>query len=143
RIEQAPELELAIERNELVGARLAEAKPPAIEGDRTVRDDGREFSALARLIRMRLQEAAELVPLHLGQVREKVLDGAELADELLRRLLADALDAGNVVGGVSHKAHHLDDPRRLDAEPVQAVLLGQEFVLDRIIDADRRRQQLE
>src|SRR5207253_6128501 len=70
-VEQTPELQFAIERDELVGATLAEAKPLALEGHRTIRDDSRQFPTLARLVCMRLQEAAELVSLHLGQVREE------------------------------------------------------------------------
>src|SRR5881628_3577411 len=91
RLEQTPEFKLAIEPDELVGPNLAETKPLALEGHRTIRDDGGQLPALARCVRLRFKETPELVALHLGQAREEVLDGAELGDELLRRLLADAL----------------------------------------------------
>ena len=47
--------------------------------------------------------------LHLVDALEETLDGAELLDELGRALLTDALDAGDVVRGVTHDREHVDD----------------------------------
>ena len=50
---------------------------------------------------------------------------------------------GDVVGAVSHEAHHLHDPRRLHAESFTAFRLTRPFVFHRIVDSDMRGQQLE
>ena len=42
---------------------------------------------------------------------QHLLDASELSDEFLRRFLADARTAGNVVGRVSHQTEHVDDLR--------------------------------
>ncbi len=114
-----------------------------IEGHRTVRHDGGEPSALACLVRVRFQQRPELLAFDLREARQEMLNRAEFGDELLRRLLADALDARNVVRLVAHQSHDLDNPGRLDPEAIPGVLLGEHLVLHRIEDADRRGKKLE
>ena len=62
------------------------------------------------------QQRAALVGADLGEVLVEVLDRAELLHQRGRRLLADAGDAGDVVGGVALEADVVGDLRRRHAE---------------------------
>ncbi len=62
------------------------------------------------------QQRTALVGAHLGEVLVEVLDRAELLHQRGRRLLADAGDAGDVVGAVALEADVVGDLRRRHAE---------------------------
>ncbi len=79
-----------------------------------------------RVVPVALQPLAVGRALHLVGVLEDRLDGAELADEVARALVADPGDAGHVVHRVADEGEHVHDalggdaPLLLDRLPVEA-----------------------
>jgi hypothetical protein len=66
----------------------------------------------------------------LRRVHEDVLDGAERVDQLLRRLVADAANARDVVGRIPDQGEVIGDECRRDAEALAAVLHADPLFLD-------------
>ena len=87
----------------------------------------------------------QLLALHFVQVFVDAVDAAELADELERRLFADAGDTGDIIGRIAHEGLHVDDlgrritvfgfhDGRRDGQHVGDALLGQ---IDRHVVRDQ------
>ena len=86
--------------------------------DGHVEDDGGEFLGEQRLVGVGL-DVFLLLAFELRGIGDEILDGAELGDEFFRGLLADAGDAGDVVGGVAPQAEDVDDLLRALDLPVR------------------------
>ena len=83
---------------------------------RHVQVDGREALGQERLFRVLLDPFA-LLALEVARVRDQLLDRPEPRQELLRGLVADARDAGDVVDRVSHQCQHVDHLRHVGDAP--------------------------
>ena len=107
--------------------------------------DGRQILGQDGLVLVIGQFFLQFLALHFVQVFVDAVDAAELADELERRLFADAGDAGDVVGRIAHEGLHVDDlgrriavfafhDGRRDGQHVGDTLLGQ---IDRHVVCDQ------
>jgi hypothetical protein len=89
----------------------------------------------------------ELAPLllagNLVQVGEDVLDGAEVADESLSRLRADARNTRDIVARVSGESHKVHEPGRGDAVALLNILRAKHRIFHRVPEAYPGSQKLE
>ena len=89
-----------------------------------------ELAGETRALRAALQLLPDVLGLHLVDPLVHGVEGAEVVEQLERRLLADSLDARNVVRAVPHEGEKIDHPLRLEAEALPAEL-GADFLLER------------
>ena len=107
---------------------------------RKVALDGREALGDARVLGVLEQVLFALGAFDLVDVREHVLQRAVALDQLARRLVADAGDAGDVVGGVALQPVEVGDQLRRDSVAVDHRLA----VVDlRVGDPARGRHHLD
>ena len=115
-LDECPEAELV----ENLEAPLARPAPVPqrfrIELDRYIGPDFRELAALPRRVDVRKEPFTVALVLHLGRVREEILQRSVLRDQLLRALVADAGNPLDVVDRVAHQREDVDDKLRWDAE---------------------------
>ncbi len=88
---------------------LLEPQCLLLEIDRSVEADGGQLLGEEGVVRMLLDEVAQLLVLYLVGAFHHLLDAAELVDELLGGLLPHPRDAGDIVGGVAPEAEEVDD----------------------------------
>ena len=87
-----------------------------VELERQVAAHGDEPAAELEQLPVLVDLLPDAGVLDLVEPAEQGVERAELLDERLGRLLADAGDAGNVVRGVAPQGQDVDDPVGLDAE---------------------------
>ena len=105
--------------------------------------NGGQLPAQSGIVGLLDQQRSDLGGRHFLNAAQELFDRPELRDQLDRGLLPDTFHAGDIVRGVAHEPHHLDHSRRFHAEPRTAVVLPEPLVFHRVVDAHRRRQQLE
>ncbi len=113
-VEEAPELERGEQAADLLDVPLPHHRVLGREVEIDVRDDPCEVLVQGEPLTGRLDVLLQL-PLQLLGSAEELLDGAELLDELRRRLVPHARDAGDVVGRIPFERHVLEVLRRRDA----------------------------
>ena len=116
-VEEAPELERGEQAADLFDVPLPHHRVIGREVEIHVRDDPSEVLVEGEPLPGGLDVLLQL-PLQLVGPAEELLDGAELLDELGRRLVSHARDAGDVVGRVPFEGHVLEVLRRRDAVPL-------------------------
>ena len=120
-LRQTRELELRADGGELLRVGRAEAVGLPVRLDRHVGADGGEELRGHRVLAPGEHLLGELA-LDLADVGDDALDVAELRDEVRRGLLADAADAGDVVGRVAGEREVVDHLRGRGELPVLADL---------------------
>ncbi|MCG3773224.1 MAG: hypothetical protein JW395_0028 [Nitrospira sp.] len=114
-----------------------------IECHRAIQLDGRQPPAETSILSLVDQQGLDPGRRDLLDAAQEFFYRAELGNQLHRRLLADALHAGNIVRRVAHEPHDLHHARRLYAETFAAFCFAEPLVFHRIVDADVGRQELE
>jgi hypothetical protein len=115
-LERLTELELPEHLAEARAVRLTAHQVLEVELDLDVLPRGGEPLGDARVLSVALEVLLALGPRDLVDVGQHPLEVAELLQELGRRLLADAGDAGEVVRGVALQTHEVGD--ELGGDPV-------------------------
>ena len=131
--EQPREAQAGEERAELLAVGLAPRQIRQLQRQRDVLAQRRQLLRQARLGGVLLEGRARARRGHVGHVLEQLLEAAPLPDQLGGALLADALDAGDVVARITHQRANVQHPLRRHAEArldlagrVTAVLHGVE-----------------
>ena len=124
-VQQLSELEPAEQLLQLLGVGFLHLQSVHVERDGHVLADSGEPLALLDLFDVVLHLFAECSLEFRGR-SQQVFDASELLDEFLRRLLAHARTARDVIDGIAHESQHVDDlPRRLQS-PLLLHVLGAE-----------------
>ncbi len=137
------ELELAEETDGLLLVGVLDDVAVEVELERQVAAHGREAPAELEQVPV----LGDLLPdpgvLDLVEARQQAVERAELPDEGLGRLLADARNAGDVVRRVAPKGQDVDDRAGLDAEDLLDPGLVDGRLLGRVPDGGGRVDDLE
>src|SRR5207237_2788117 len=89
-----------------------------IELHRALHLDSSQLSAQTGVLRLFGEQRSGLRGLDFVYTSQQLFDRAELCDQLNGGLLTDAFYPWDIVRGIAHQAHDLDDPCRLHAEPL-------------------------
>ena len=137
-VEEAAELEFGVELTQRIAVGVADGTRGGVELDRCVGDDRGEELGEADLLGVRLDLRAERALELVGRF-EQPFDAAKLGEQLLRRLLADARAAGDVVRRVAHQPEQVDH-----LTDVRQAILGEHFGrAHRLVIAAVARSELE
>ena len=123
-LEHRAELELAEDGDHIFAVVVADLGLPEIELHGRVVDDRGELLGHERFAALLAQFLLRRGRLDLVQVLVNLLQIAPLVEQLHRALVAQPLDAGDVVGLVAHDRLVVDDLDRIDAIAVADALIG-------------------
>ena len=122
-LDEASELQLAEEREDFLAVVVFDLAGVEVETHLEVGLDRDERLAVERLFLLPFELAPDGLRLDLVEVLEELLDRAELADQVRRRLVAHALDARDVVAGVAAQRLEVGHERRREAPAFGGVRL--------------------
>src|SRR5262249_40905608 len=112
-----------------------------IELDGDVTPQRHQLARQSGVVGLREQRFPRALAWNLGRFREDRVEIAVGLEQLHRRLVPDALDAGDVVGAVADQREIIDDALRGHAEPLARVGLIHPLLFDRGLAAAPRIEQ--
>src|SRR5438309_11661843 len=91
---------------------------------------------------MRLEQSANLRGLDIAHTGQKIFNRVKFLNQLSGGLLSNTLDARDVVDGIAHESHDLNNLSGRHPESRQTILLRQDLVLYRVINLNGGREEL-